>query len=173
MKVWKSATLWILLFAFAGCGHVISSAVREHVTWNLTLAEVRQNPDFYRGKVVVWSGKILSGENKPEGTWLEILQLPADRRGKPSDSTRSEGRFLAKTKSFLDTALYAKDRLVTVAGTIVGKEERILGRVPYTYPVLDIQEIYLWPEEPDVVWDPYYYDRYPPIWWHMYFGYGW
>ncbi len=161
--------MWLM----AGCAHVISPQVREQATLNLGLEEVRRNPGFYKGKVVIWSGKILSGENKSDGTWLEILEMPADRQGKPSDTTRSGGRFLAKDPRFVDTALYAPNRLVTVAGTVTGSEERSVGAVPYVYPVVTVLEMHLWAEEPVVVRDPYYYDRYPPIWWRFYFGHGW
>ncbi|MBC7360178.1 MAG: Slp family lipoprotein [Desulfacinum sp.] len=162
-----------LALLLGGCAHVVSPDIRRQARWDLAVSEVRKNPDFYRGKVVIWSGRILSGENLAGGTVLEILDLPADRQGKPSDFTRSGGRFLARDKRFLDTALYAPDRLVTVAGTVAGAETRRVGQVPYTYPVLDVLELHLWPEEPLVVRDPYYYDRYPPIWWHFYFGRGW
>lgn len=164
--------LWIVWMS-AGCAHVISSPVREQATMNLGVEEVRRNPDFYKGKVVIWSGKILSGENRADGTWFEVLELPADRQGKPSDSTRSGGRFLAKEPRFVDTALFAPNRLVTIAGTLTGSEQRTVGAVPYVYPVVTVMEMHLWPEEPVVIRDPYYYDRYPPIWWRFYFGHGW
>lgn len=162
------------LFFLSGCAHVISPQVRQQATMNLSLEEVRRNPDAYKGTVVIWSGKILSGENKNDGTWLEILELPADRQGKPSSTTRSGGRFLAKESRFLDTALYAPNRLVTVAGTLAGTEERSVGAVPYVYPVVTVMEMHLWPEEPMIVRDPYDdCGRYPPIWWRFYFGHGW
>ncbi|MEJ5347529.1 MAG: Slp family lipoprotein [Desulfosoma sp.] len=171
---------WLLgccsaLGLLAGCAHVISPEVRQQAAMNLTLEEVRRNPDFYKGQVVIWSGKILAGENKSDGTWLEILELPADRQGKPSSTTRSGGRFLAKESRFLDTALYAPNRLITVAGTISGKEQRFVGDVPYVYPVVTIMEMHLWPEEPLIVRDPYGDSCYhhPPIWWRFYFGHGW
>lgn len=173
MRRAKVLLCFLAMWLTAGCAHVISPQVREQATLNLGLEEVRRNPGFYKGKVVIWSGKILSGENKSDGTWLEILEMPADRQGKPSDSTRSGGRFLAKDPRFVDTALYAPNRLVTVAGTITGAEERNVGAVPYVYPVVTVMEMHLWAEEPVVVRDPYYYDRYPPIWWRFYFGHGW
>lgn len=168
--------VWILggFLLLSGCAHVISPAVREQATPGLTLEEVRRNPSFYNGKIAIWSGKILSGENRKDGTWFEILELPADRQGKPSDSTRSGGRFLAKEPRFVDTALYAPNRLVTVAGTLIGTEERPVGAVPYVYPVIEVKEMHLWPEEPVVIREPYSgCDRYPPIWWRFYFGHGW
>ncbi|MGQ9669617.1 Slp family lipoprotein [Desulfosoma sp.] len=175
----KKGLLWVVgfsagLLVLSGCAHVISPQVRQQAAMNLSLEEVRRNPKAYRGKVVIWSGKILSGENKSDGTWLEILELPADRQGKPSSTTRSDGRFLAKASRFLDTALYAPNRLVTVAGTLTETEERRVGAVPLVYPVVTVLEMHLWPEEPLIVRDPYDdCGRYPPIWWRFYFGHGW
>ncbi|ROR01815.1 Slp family lipoprotein [Desulfosoma caldarium] len=163
-----------VVLVLSGCAHVISPQVRQQAAMKLSLEEVRKNPEAYKGTVVVWSGVILSGENKSDGTWLEILELPANRQGKPSSTTRSGGRFLAKDFRFLDTALYAPNRLVTVAGTLSGTQQRPLGAVPYVYPVVTVMEMHLWPEEPVVVRDPYYdCYRYPPIWWRFYFGHGW
>ncbi|SMC17347.1 outer membrane lipoprotein [Desulfacinum hydrothermale DSM 13146] len=173
MKRFTLTVLAALILFLGGCAHVISPAVRRQAQWDLSVSEVQKNPDYYRGKVVIWSGRILSGENLSTATVLEILQLPADRQGRPRDFTRSEGRFLARDKRFLDTALYAPGRLVTVAGTVAGAERRRVGQVPYTYPVLDVLELHLWPQESQRVRDPYACDRYPPIWWHFYFGHGW
>lgn len=164
--------VWILLSGFVwGCAPVISSPVREQAVLNLSLSEVQDAPHHYRGKVVIWSGRILKVENKHGGTWLEILEHPADSRGKPKDLNRSRGRFLAVDSRFLDGALFAPGRLVTVAGEITGYETRPMGEITYRYPVLRVLEIYLWPEERYYYYDPWY--DYPPVWWHFYYGRDW
>jgi outer membrane lipoprotein len=65
-----------------------------------------------------------------------------------------------------------------VAGVLRGTRRQPLDGTEYTYPVLEVIEIYLWKkEEPYRYYEPYYYDpfyydpylryRRPyPYWWH-------
>ncbi len=127
-----------------GCAHVISKGLRERVASGITFKEVRENPDAYRGKIVLWGGVIVRSENLKEGTLIEILQISLNRGGGPKNRDVSEGRFLALYPAFLDTVIYCEGREVTVAGEIQGKRVRSLGEIEYTYPLLLVKEIHLW-----------------------------
>lgn len=159
----------VSLTLVAACAPVISSQIRAQVEPGLDLKEAKQNPDAYKGKIVLWGGIILRAENQKDGTMLEILQKPIDWLERPEDVDRSQGRFLALCKGYLDTAIYARGREVTVAGSIDGEETRPLGQIHYTYPLILVKEIHLWAKRspaPVYVWPPPYYWGYP--WW--YFG---
>lgn len=155
-----------VLFSITGCGPVISKEIRDEVSEELTLSIVAKNPEAYMGKIVLWSGVIISTVNMREGTMIEVLQKPADSRGKPKDVDYSEGRFLVFDLRYLDTAIYTQGKNLTVAGEIKGKKIQPLGEIEYTYPLIASKELYLWPEEQE---ERYYYYPYPywgPPWWY-------
>lgn len=157
-----------------GCGPVISSDLRRQAEPHLSFIEVQQAPSQYQGKIVIWSGTIIAATNTQQGTMLELLQHAADSRGKPVDADRSDGRFLALDPRFLDAAIYAPGRLITVAGEVRGSRTRHLGEIDYRYPYLHVKQLFLWPKEEYSrypYYDPYYYDR--PLWWRMHIGTGW
>lgn len=171
-KTWLFFGLLALgLGLLEGCGHVVSSELRAMAREDLTFPMVLADPERYQGEVVIWGGVIIETENRPEGTTLVILETPLDREGAPRDAEFSRGRFLARTHSFLDQAVYRQGRKVTVAGEIVGQEVRRVGEVPYGYPLLSVREIHLWREvvrgwAPAYHWGPYWYwwDPYWPWW---------
>jgi outer membrane lipoprotein len=172
-------SIWHLFFAFTflvyspfsltGCAPVISKQLRQQVAKDLTLGAVSKNPDAYKGKVVLWSGVIISSVNLKEGTMIEVLQKPADMQGKPKDVDESEGRFLALNPGYLDIAIYNGGRKVTIVGEIQGKKVQSLGEIEYIYPLIKVKEIHLWPvEKEQSVYCPYPYWHYPrwygPYW---------
>jgi len=75
---------------------------------------------------------------------------------------------LVWTRKFLDPEIYSKDRKVTVGGKVAGSRQRALGNRIYEYPVIEAQEIYLWPRKDKharpyypFYYDPWYYPWYP------------
>jgi outer membrane lipoprotein len=169
----------LALFLASGCAHVISSEVRQSVKEDLAFPAVLQDPDSFRGEMVIWGGVIVETENRREGTSLILLETPLDSQGFPEDAEHSRGRFIARTRAYLDPEVYRKGRKVTMAGEVVGKELRGLGEMEYAYPVLSVRELHLWKEEAGVYgwpYGPYYWG--PPLWywdwwwyphWHYYY----
>jgi outer membrane lipoprotein len=145
IRPYRVLSLALFTLLVTGCAHVISKEIRDQVEPGLTFREVFQNPDAYKGKIVLWGGTIISTKHQKDGTLLEILQRPMDMRGEPEAGDQSGGRFLALYPEFLDDAIYGKEREVTVAGEIIGKRTMPLGEIEYTYPVILIKEIHLWP----------------------------
>ncbi len=136
--------LWVSLI---GCAPVISKQLREQVKPNITAGDVLKNPENYKGEMVILSGVIIESENTKEGTLLKVLQRPSGFREKPKDVDTSEGRFLALVDHYLDVSVYAKDRAVTIGGTIQGIRTLLLGEIQYNYPLINVKEIHLWPVE--------------------------
>ena len=115
----------VFLAVLAGCAHVVSKDLREEAR------EVEVRALFE------------SPTNFPEGTIVEVLERPLDRRGRPEWTDRSRGRFILKVDEFLDRAIYARGREITAAGTVEGVERRPLGETTYRYLVLRSRELHL------------------------------
>jgi len=165
------ATMFVM-----GCAPVISKPLRDQVDKSLSFSDVFKDPEAHKGSVVVWAGVIIEAKNTKEGTLIEILQKPADVFGAPEEVDRSEGRFLALYPSYLDVAVYAKGRGMTVGGEIQGKRIMPLGEIQYSYPFVLAKEIYLWPDTSKERLAPYPYPGYPwwwydPFWRPLYYPY--
>jgi len=169
VRVFVRCGLWGLLLAgLGGCTYPIAREYRLEARKDLTVLKVQDNPDEYKGLIVVWGGIILGTANDPNSTELTILRTPLDAVGYPAGRADAEARFLARTGQFLDPEIYHRGRRVTLAGEIAGVEKHPLGKTEYVYPVLTIKQIYLWrPQpapEPYSVYPWYYDDWYGPGW---------
>lgn len=159
---------FVLLLFMAGCVPVISKQIRNQVRPDITFTEVHKDPERYKGEMVILSGIIVETENTKEGTLLKVLQCPAGFRGKPGNVDETGGRFLALDSRYLDADVFTKGRSVTIAGEIQGKRILPLGEIEYTYPLISVKEIYLWPVEKRYPDRHYYYDYW---WWRNRYPY--
>ena len=170
----KSRFRWISLviciFLLSGCAHVISKDLRTKSDSSLTLNQVRQNPETFKGKLVVWGGEIIETVNQKDGTTqIEVFQKPLGWRGAPNEMVASEGRFLISVDQYLDSYIFRKGKKITVAGEIQGEKTKPLGEMDYRYPFLLSRQYYLWPEYYSRPYPYYYYD---PWWGYPYWGWG-
>ncbi len=168
MKVRKVQLVSVipLIFLVSGCAHVISKDIRANSDLSLTLSQVRENPDEFKGKSVVWGGEIIQVVNQEDGTTeVEIFQRPLGVWGEPNQTAASEGRFLVLADRFLDPYVYQSGRKITVAGEITGEEKKELGETEYQYPLLTSKQIYIWPV--------YYYPPYPYYYSYPWWGVSW
>ena len=152
--------LVMVLGLLSGCAHAVSRGVLKQVDRKITFVALLKDPNAYKGKVVLLGGIIVNSINKQEGTLLEVYETALDRDGKPLNTDKSEGRFLALYQGYLDSEIYAKGRKVTIAGTVQGEKVQQLGEIQYHYPYLIVKEIRLWKEE-----ELAYYDQYEPYRW--------
>ena len=109
--------------------------------------------DDMKGQTALWTGQIISGKNFKDSSEIEILAFPQNDYGEPIKDAQSYGRFLAVKQGYLELGEYAKDRWVTLVGTLDSKRKGKVGDSDYIYPVLKVQQIKVWPIE-----QPYYYD---------------
>ena len=142
----------------------LSGEILRQVDETLTYPVVRQDPDRYAGKMVLWGGVLVEIANKQEETDLKIRQTELDIEKRPKKLDHTAGRFIVRYPGFLDPAIYKPGREITVAGKVAGKEVLPLENIQYSYPVVAAEEIYLW-EIPDPV-RPYY----PYYWGYPYWG---
>jgi outer membrane lipoprotein len=126
------------------------------------LAEIHEAPDSFRGKTVILGGEIVETRNRGDATTLVILEKPLDVFRRPRDVDDTGGRFLARFPRYLDPVVFARGRLVTLAGVVSGEAVEPVGDSPYRYVVLDGTEIHLWPAQKE--WVPSSGYRYP--WWY-------
>jgi outer membrane lipoprotein len=105
-----------------------------------------------------------------DGTRIEVLEIPLDRSLQPEmDRTASRGRFIAVQKEFLDPATIPPGTRLTLVGEVTGSVADKLDETDYTYPMVEIKSLKVWPRgdtlsrlpnyyyPPSYYWRPYYY----------------
>lgn len=117
------------------------------VNTRLTAAQVATAPSTHRGARVVWGGVIIVTRNQPGYTEMEILSYPLDSAQRPEISHGEQGRFLLRYNRYLEGVDYAPGRRLTVTGKIESVMQGKVGEAPYTFPLVQADDIYLWPRE--------------------------
>lgn len=166
-----------LLVTLAGCASKQEAGNEQAFTF----LQVKAAPDSFRGQSAVFGGKVLTARRLKDSTRIEILQLPLDRSLRPGyDLTRSQGRFIALQREFLDPATLPPGTRITVTGELSDSITLPLDETTYTYPVIDITRLQVWagPEDvaprirpyymgPGPYWGPYwspYWQPWPYYW---------
>jgi outer membrane lipoprotein len=161
----------LFVLALSSCASVISKDIRDMATKNVEFSALAADPEAYRGRVVILSGLIVRTDPTQEGTYLEVMQTPADATGRPENIDRSQGRFYALSQEYRDPALWAKDREVTVAGEVVGARDTVTGEVRRTLPVIRVMQVHLWEKRrPPYAYDPYF-SSFEADYGYPYYGY--
>ena len=155
----------ILIFV-SSCASPISKRYRQEAAPNVTFPMVFQDPNTYKGSIIVWGGVIIRNVTLKKGNELFILETPLGSGERPEGSDYARGRFIAISSSYLDPLVYHKGRRVTLAGEVVGGREIVSrkGKQSYRYPVVMIKEIHLWARA-RAYYPPYYYGGYSPYYW--------
>lgn len=149
---WLGLALAVLL---GGCASAFPTEVMRTVDTRISADDLRRDPAAYKGARVIVGGDILSTQPKPGETEIELLARRLRDDDSPERSDRSPGRLLLRSADFLDPAVYAAGRRISVIGTVTGVEERKVGELPYRYPVIAVERIRLWPQEV-AEYGPYY-----------------
>jgi outer membrane lipoprotein len=140
-------SVWLTALVVAGCAPVISPKALKEVDQSVRFEQVLEDPDAYKGKIVLLGGEIIKTENLPEKTLIIVLQRSLGSRKKPISEGESKGRFIVTAPGFLDPAIYRPRRGITIVGVVEGKEVRSLGELEYTYPIISKRELHIWPSE--------------------------
>ncbi len=172
---------WLLLAAgVLGCtaDPIVPTSLQSQVDPHLTFTQLRESPQSYSGRVVVFSGEVLNAKLLKQGTRIEVLELPLEVAQSPTpDRTQSQGRFLAIQKDFLDPATIPPGTRVTIVGEVTGATTLQLDETDYSYPTLEVKNLKVWPgAQSTPYWAPpfypYYYwgprwgrRGYYPYWW--------
>ncbi len=122
------------------------------------------------GQHVRWGGKIIKTSPGQNETCFEILSYRLNESARPVEGDNTQGRFIACAPGFYDPDVYARERAVTVVGTLSAPITGKVGDYDYRYPRVAAQTVRLWPVQPKVYAVPRYYDPfYDPF---FPFGYG-
>lgn len=138
---------------------------------SITVARLRQEPGGYLNARVMLGGRIVATRPRLGQTEIEVLASSLGDDGRPMDTDLTEGRFLIVTAEFVDPAVYAAERRVTVLGRVSGEDQRQIGDHPYRYPIVMAERLKLWPREADLTryGYPYHYP-YLSLGYFHYFG---
>lgn len=157
----RLTVLLAALLVLSGCASTVPAPLRDVPENAPQPGEVQADPQRFRGERVRWGGTVVAVTNMAERTVLEIVARPLDTQARPRDVDRSLGRFLARVPGFLDPAVYARGREITVVGTVAGVQAGAIGEYPYRYPVVEVSARQLWQPRPAATAPPYAYD---PFW---------
>jgi len=136
----------LAVLVLAGCATSPEFDLRD-VHSDLPPTQAAENMAAHQGKRVVWGGIIVTTANLKDATQIEVLAYPLDSDFWPRQSDPPLGRFLALHPGYLEPVDFAAGRVVSVVGTLAGTREGIIGEMRYTYPLLDVSQIHLWPKE--------------------------
>ncbi len=161
-------TLVVLL---GGCAKA-PETIREPPKPDIQLQAVQLDFPAYQNHSVRWGGALLEVENKETESTLEILAYPLDGSGRPDVTLLAQGRFRVKVGGFVDAAHYTRGSEVTVFGRLVEQSERYLSRKVIKLPVLESQQLYLWPQNRNEYYGSGYCGYSPFYGNYRYHGYG-
>lgn len=168
MRWCQGVFLVLLAGVLAAC--VGRTVVDQPAEVPLTYPELISNTEPYIGRTVVMGGYVLSVENLENATRMVAVQAPLGSGQKPKSKDLSQGRLILMYAGFLDPEVYAKDRKITVSGTLSGSST-VSGGEKTSFPYLEIQvaELHLWPVEKPPPPYPYWDDP----WYPFYYPWGW
>ncbi|HJT22356.1 MAG TPA: Slp family lipoprotein [Nitrospira sp.] len=135
----------LLLVASAGCASTDQGGAASPETNPISFAQLKAAPDSFKGQAVVFGGEVLAARRTKDSTRIEVLQLPLDSGYPVYDLTQSQGRFVAVQKEFLDPATLPLGTRITVSGNVTGTITLPLDETEYTYPVIEVTRLNVWP----------------------------
>lgn len=151
MRYLGRATLAVIpfLLLIGGCNRqeVIPERLEGQVDRHLRYVQVKENPDTYRGKLMLAGGEVLSATRLQEGTRIEVLQIPLSSDLVPEgDPSTSKGRFVAMDmrKNVMDPIVLEGNKLITVVGEVVGSSTIKIDQVEIQVPKLEVKYITVW-----------------------------
>lgn len=129
--------------------------------------QIKSAPDSFKGQTLVLGGQVLGARRLKDGTRIEVLQLPLNDAQQPTlDLMKSQGRFIAIQREFLDPATLPHGTFITITGEVTGSMTMPLDETDYSYPVIDVKTLHTWiPSQESNQWRgrPYPYPYYGPF----------
>lgn len=148
MQVKLLQGMGILLIAAGLTACASSSDMRESAEGGPQapqFSQVKAAPESFKGQTLVLGGQVLSARRMKDGTRIEVLQLPLNESQQPTlDLMKSQGRFVAIQREFLDPATIPQGTFLTVTGELTGSMTLPLDETDYSYPVIEIKTFHTW-----------------------------
>ncbi len=170
----------VLLCLVAGACQrdVIPERLEGRVDKDLRYSDIKNNPEAYRGKLMLAGGKVLSAKKTQGGTQIEVLQIPLSEDLMPTGKeTESKGRFVVIDRSgdqVSDPAVFEDEKKrVTVVGEVLGMTTIQIDEVQQQVPQLAVKHITVWDwDRMNSGYRPYGGYGYPYGWGYRgYYGY--
>ncbi|MFT5175457.1 MAG: outer membrane lipoprotein [Gammaproteobacteria bacterium] len=160
--------------ALSGCVVIdptpIAATIRVPPKGDLQLVETSAKPVSHSGASVRWGGNVIEVEHDSAGNALiQVIERRLDADGRPIEGSASDGRFMIKASAAVDRQFYARDRMITVAGTIDGNTTVRVSEKTLTVPVVHVNEFMLW--LPNLRDGPYW-RHYDDYWYGSRIGFG-
>ena len=174
MKTYRFIVAAFLSVLLVSCAPVLRKEYMETGVRNIPLAEVKQDPGQFKGKLFILGGIIVNTKVTDEGSLIEAIYVKVDSRGYLESGT--DGRFLAlypKEGGMLDPQIYHKGRRITLAADFAGTRQGKIDETKYVYPFFVIKDLYLWEERAYYYPQPYYYPYPYGYWWDNPYPYWW
>ena len=127
------------------CSH-IPETIRQAPLQDIQIQDTEKDFSKHQYKTARWGGTLIDVKNDKAETTLQLLAFPLNYYGRPNLSVSTLGRFLVKSNDFLDPALYINSSELTVSGRLVDVNTRKAGQQVLKLPVIELQQIYLWPK---------------------------
>lgn len=147
MRARKLLFFWVLVLtagALTACARPVFDP--GGAATDLTPSLAAERIAAAEGRRVIWGGRIVASRNLRDSTELVVLGYPLERSQRPDTRGRPVGRFIAVYPGYLETGIFARDRLVTVDARVRGREVRPVGEASYLYPLVSAEAVHLWPE---------------------------
>lgn len=106
---------------------------------------VAATPERYHDGPILWGGQILDVHNRGDASEIVILAYPLDSGQRPHREQSSQGRFIATLSGYVESYDYPQGRFVTLIGNLAGTRVEAVELHEYTYPLVNVQDIHLWP----------------------------
>ena len=145
-----------MLLALSACASSIPPDIRVAPTQAPTLAQLRSNPDQYVNQQLRVGGVILKVNNRRQESRIIVVAMPLSGEGKPKISDQTQGRFVALIKGFAEPEVFKKHRRITVVGRFLRMQTKKIGGYDYDYPVIAVDDYYLWPRQRKIKTTPNY-----------------
>ncbi|PPD47210.1 MAG: hypothetical protein CTY16_07850 [Methylobacter sp.] len=122
----------------------LPTAIQDAPPFDISYSQAEQNIGKFKNAPVRWGGVVVDVENGQSSTFVQVLYYPLGYFGQPQLTQAHGGRFAITTPEFLDPAVYAKGREITVAGTLTGDMARTIGKKTIRLPQVSASAIHLW-----------------------------
>jgi len=146
-----------IAFLFQGCTYAISREYTRQADRKISFHDVAQDPELYKGKLVIIGGTIAQVRSTDHGTLLEVEERSLDYWGRPERTTKTGGRFVLSHPAHLNTLLYAPGREITAAATVEGEATALVDQ-DLSLPLFLSKELKLWEDERKARTGPAWFD---------------
>lgn len=110
--------------------------------------QVAEAPERYSNAEVLWGGRIITVNNYPDHSEIEVLAYPLDRSQRPLGAQPASGRFLAVMPGYVERFDYPEGHFMTLVGRLSGTRAGKVGDHDYLFPLVQVGQSHVWtPEE--------------------------